>query len=68
MLCGEGRCLDERFVCDGTPDCGQAEDEVNTMMMVVMWLRGQREGEGGGLGELLQKPRSRTVAVMLEMA
>ena len=67
MLCGEGRCLDERFVCDGTPDCGQGEDEVNIIMMVGRWPLGQREGEGG-LGELLQKPRSRTVAVMLEMA
>ena len=39
MLCGEGRCLEERFVCDGTEDCGQAEDEVKIMIMVgILWL------------------------------
>ena len=47
MLCGEGRCLDERFVCDGTPDCGQGEDEVKIMMMFGMWLLGQRGREEG---------------------
>ena len=60
MLCGEGRCLEERFVCDGRFDCGQGEDEVRIMMMVGMSVLGS--------GELVQKLRSRTVAVMLEMA
>ena len=60
MLCGEGRCLEERFVCDGRSDCGQGEDEVRIVMMVGMSVLGS--------GELVQKLRSRTVAVMLEMA
>ena len=43
MLCGEGRCLEERFVCDGREDCGQGEDEVNIMMKMVemLWALGQ---------------------------
>ena len=32
MLCGEGRCLEQRFVCDGNNDCGQGEDEVMKMI------------------------------------
>ena len=38
MLCGEGRCLEQRFVCDGNNDCGQGEDEV-IKMMIKMKMR-----------------------------
>ena len=47
MLCGEGRCLEERFICDGREDCGQGEDEVRLMMIVGMWVLGQGGGEIG---------------------
>ena len=39
MLCGEGRCLEQRFVCDGTNDCGQGEDEV---MMIKKKIKKKR--------------------------
>ena len=35
MLCGEGRCLEQRFVCDGNNDCGQGEDEVKMILMKI---------------------------------